>query len=77
MRAPAALTSGHRSKHASGAGSAFTAPRCTASAQLSIDTHREKLARNPRTPPTIHPPRNDPKSRRALLTLSGEPGCAR
>jgi hypothetical protein len=53
MLARAALTIGHRSKCASGAGSDFTEPRCTASGQLSIDTHCEELARNPRTPPSI------------------------
>jgi hypothetical protein len=76
MRAPAALTIGDRSKRASGAGGAFTEPRCTASGQLSIDTNREELARNPRTPPSIDC-HGMIRTLFALLTLSGEPGCAR
>jgi 8-amino-7-oxononanoate synthase len=46
-------------------------------ADTSTGTNREELARNPRTPPIIDLPRNDPDSLRALLTLSGEPGRAR
>jgi 8-amino-7-oxononanoate synthase len=45
-------------------------------ADASTGTNREELARNPRTPPIIDLPRNDPESLRALLTLASEPGPA-
>jgi hypothetical protein len=74
--AHAALTIGHRSKTRERPRKCFTAPTCTASGQLNIDTNREELARNSRTLPITDLPRNDPRSRRALLRLSGEPAPA-
>jgi dethiobiotin synthetase len=42
-------------------------------ADSSTGTNREELARNPRMPPLIDLPRNNPSSLRRLLTLSAEP----
>jgi hypothetical protein len=52
MRAPAALTTGHRSKRASGAGSAFTAPQVHREWPTE-HRHQSRRARNPRTSPSI------------------------